>query len=294
MSEAEYNVGVAYRDGGVVRRDLDRALASFLAAMHAEPKSVVGMMAACEAASMLLVQAHCTRANLTTHEELSAWWPAASANGTDARSRLEAMDRVLRVPATADAAACDSSQRLARRAQQLLEDAITVADKYRAQQLHAGAGVRADKAHAPRDDAGEAWAAGASRTAWMPETRGRSVADTLRLHRHVYLASAPARTLLGRLLLGGETCASWVPSLEHHPEAMRPGLPARTPASPASAARRLSRAGTCSHRVHSLSHTLGPQSRPPLCARSRDGCLCSRMCRRRACRAQRGPGQDLA
>ena len=113
VSEAEYNVGVAYRDGSVVRRDLDRALASFLAAMHAEPKSVVGMMAACEAASMLLVQAHCTRANLTTHEELSAWWPAASANGTDARSRLEAMDRVLRVPATADAAACDSSQRLA-------------------------------------------------------------------------------------------------------------------------------------------------------------------------------------
>ena len=280
VSEAEYNVGVAYRDGGVVRRDLDRALASFLAAMHAEPKSVVGMMAACEAASMLLVQAHCTRANLTTHEELSAWWPAASANGTDARSRLEAMDRVLRAPATADAAAHDSSQRLARRAQQLLEDAIAVADKYRAQELHAGAGARADKAHAPREDAGEACAAGASGTAWMPETRGRSVADTLRQHRHVYLASAPARTLLGRLLLGGETCASWVPSLEHHPEAIRPGLPARTPASPASAARRLSRAGTCSHRVHSLSHTLGPQSRPPLCARSRDGCLCSRMCRR--------------
>ena len=280
MSEAEYNVGVAYRDGGVVRRDLDRALASFLAAMHAEPKSVVGMMAACEAASMLLVQAHCTRANLTTHEELSAWWPAASANGTDARSRLEALDRVLRAPATADAAAHDSSQRLARRAQQLLEDAIAVADKYRAQELHAGAGARADKAHAPREDAGEACAAGASGTAWMPETRGRSVADTLRQHRHVYLASAPARTLLGRLLLGGETCASWVPSLEHHPEAIRPGLPARTPASPASAARRLSRAGTCSHRVHSLSHTLGPQSRPPLCARSRDGCLCSRMCRR--------------
>ena len=295
VSEAEYNVGVAYRDGGVVRRDLDRALASFLAAMHAEPKSVVGMMAACEAASMLLVQAHCTRANLTTHEELSAWWPAAGANGTDARSRLEAMDRVLRVPATADAAACDSSQRLARRAQQLLEDAITVADKYRAQELHAGAGARADKAHAPREDAGEACAAGASGTAWMPETRGRSVADTLRLHRHVYLASAPARTLLGRLLLGGESvrpgCPLWSITLS---EAIRPGLPARTPASPASAARRLSRAGTCSHRVHSLSHTLGPQSRPPLCARSRDGCLCSRMCRRRACRAQRGPGQDLA
>ena len=229
---------------------------------------------------MLLVQAHCTRANLTTHAELSAWWTAASANGTDARSRLEAMDRVLQAPATADAAACDSSQRLARRAQQLLEDAITVADKYRAQQLHAGAGVRADKAHAPRDDAGEAWAAGASRTAWMPETLGRSVADTLRQQGHVYLASAPARTLLGRLLLGGETCASWVPSLEHHPEAMCPGLPARTPASPASAARRLSRQGACSPCVHSLSHTLGPRSRPPLCARSRDGCLCSRMCRR--------------
>lgn len=271
MSEAEYNVGVAYRDGSGASRDLDRALASFLAAMHAEPKSVVGMMAACEAASMLLVQAHCTRANLTSHEELSVWLPAASANATDVRTPLEAMDRVLQAPATADAAAHDSSQRLASRAQQLLEDAITVADKYRAKQLHAGADVRADKAHATRDEAGEAWAAGASPTASMAEPL--SVAETVRQHGDVYLASASARTLLGRLLLGGETCASWVPSLEHHHEAMRPGLPANTPASPASAARRLSREGACSHRVNTLSHTLAPQSCPPHRARSRDGCL---------------------
>lgn len=273
MSEAEYNVGVAYRDGSVVRRDLDRALASFLAAMHAEPKSVVGMMAACEAASMLLVQAHCTRANLTTHEELSALLPAASANGTDVRCRLEAMERVLQAPATGDAAAHDRSQRLASRAQQLLEDAITVADKYRAKQLGAGAAVRADKAQGTRDDAGEAWAAGASPTAAMPETRCRSVAETVRQQGDVYLASASARTLLGRLLLGGEACASWVPSLEHHDEAMRPGLPAHTPASPASASRRLSREGACSHRVNSLSHTLPPQSFSPVRARSRDSYL---------------------
>ena len=67
------------------------ALASFLAAMHAEPKSVVGMMAACEAASMLLVQAHCTRANLEEAAVLGPPprpWRSRPRTGTPRANRL--------------------------------------------------------------------------------------------------------------------------------------------------------------------------------------------------------------
>ena len=127
VTAAHYNLGVAYRDGQGVERNLSRALHHLSLAAAASDDPAVSVHAKSAAASVLFTQALCLRGNLSAPSDIAAFMLEAQEESSESAPALPPLPEALAVNAGADVEA--EVRAKIDRARDLLEEAVAAGDR---------------------------------------------------------------------------------------------------------------------------------------------------------------------